>query len=67
MLLTANSTLDVSAAIQKHKNDSLPKLKEVWRFIKSLLSNFIQVQNKTNYLEETMKEFLLALNVSDPQ
>ena len=44
-LLTANSTLDISAAIQKHnKGDAaLPKLKEVWRFVKSLLSNYVQV------------------------
>ena len=43
-LLTANSTLDISAAIQKNKGEpAMPKLKEVWRFVKSLLSNYVQV------------------------
>jgi hypothetical protein len=43
-LVTANSTLDISAAIQKNKGEpAIPKLKEVWRFVKSLLSNYVQV------------------------
>ncbi len=63
MLATANSTMDVSTALKNHKTtDSLPKLKEVWRFIKSLLSNFVQAQSKSNYLEEVLSDFLSLLN-----
>ena len=66
--MTANSTIDISSAVTpKHKGDlTMPKLKEVWRFVKSLLSNFVQIQHQTNYLEDSLRQILSLLNVADP-
>ena len=66
MLNTGNSTLEITSALQRNKEESFPKLKEIWRFVKSLLSNYVQVQNRNIYLEDTMREILSLMSVQDP-